>query len=189
MKAAVRSLFFLIMLLCERNSVDGSKQLKNGGWYFQGPGRIARDEEPQYPDYGSDEQDRWPTMEEIATYSNQGKHPGKRGNYRMHEIDADADEMFERRGDLERVMGHTQPLMSERVAVPSKVDADKEVLRSHLENALYNLLSSTSQLPSKASKDRFASADLLQGHRLPRNVGRGTRETGQDIEDFRSQSK
>ncbi|XP_018408803.1 PREDICTED: uncharacterized protein LOC108784470 [Nanorana parkeri] len=66
------SVILLIFSLCGIQSSLGIDVLENTAPNSDLLKRERRDEEPQYPDdsYDSGEQDRWPTMEELAKYSN-----------------------------------------------------------------------------------------------------------------------
>ncbi|KAM4664870.1 uncharacterized protein O3C94_012855 [Discoglossus pictus] len=156
MKTAVSycSLLLLTMLFCGIDSGHGME-------YMESPARNpeplilqARDEEPQYPDvnYDSGEQDRWPTLEELARYSSKRMHYGKRASFKTPALDAAKEE-----------------------------DKDHDLRRHNVEKSLYDLLSAKSQLPPDRRnmedlRDLYLAADLIKRHRLPRDTANPTNQ-------------
>ncbi|XP_075434460.1 uncharacterized protein LOC142471901 [Ascaphus truei] len=182
MKAALSwlSLFLLAVLFWGMDSVCCTKAMENAADNSEALILETRDEQQQYPDYGSDEQDRWPTLEEMAKYSSQRRHSGKRGSYRPRSLDAgEGREHTGRQEGSERkeVYGRSQLPMRKRVTVQTaQEDAKEHILRrQNLESILNDLLSSEAWLPPKRRdmedlNDLYVAADLLTRPRVPRSL-------------------
>ncbi|KAM4020971.1 uncharacterized protein ACNLHF_001149 isoform 1-T2 [Anomaloglossus baeobatrachus] len=114
-----------------------------------------RDEEPQYPDFDSGEQDRWPTLEELGLSKRLLAHKRE-------------DENFG--GSEGRMAYGKRPLTVNR---PLSVQAGAEEDKDHIVNSLYDLLASPPRpAPQRRIMDNLKdiyAAELVKRHRLPRS--------------------
>lgn len=123
-----------------------------------------RDEEPQYPDFDSGEQDRWPTMEELGISKRLLSHKREEENF----------------GGSEGRMAYGKRPFT--VSRPLGVQAGPEEDKDHVVSSLYDLLSSQSRPAQQRRimdnlKDIYA-AELMKRHRLPRSPDDATLNIG-----------
>ncbi|XP_077139782.1 uncharacterized protein LOC143804985 [Ranitomeya variabilis] len=158
MRTLLISSSVLLLVTLTFNGLDFSHSVNILGSTLPIADRLVmqeRDEEPQYPDFDSGEQDRWPTLEELGLSKRILAHKRDEENFG---------------GSEGRMAYGKRPLTVNR---PMNVQAGAGEDKDHIVNSLYDLLASPPKPgPQRRIMDNLKdiyAAELVKRHRLPRS--------------------